>query len=245
MTKNKLSIGNPLTLIAIFSMLTEASAAVSLPYIDSENQKIYVWFLIVFPSFLITLFFLTLNFNNKSLYTPADFSKEKNPLKAQAATHQTLTEAPLSLTTPQTPELPLQAGSKFSLYTPQNVIVLPQANSGCKPEENTPTPLAEPYLLVDGGIPKSLYMIDLSYRASPLVHDKTLEEALRSHYGMTRNSALDSRQHEVLLILTNNQSGSASSLESLRANIHHNAPDSVQTSVITYNTDTHTLNAMG
>lgn len=49
-------------------MLTEASAAVSLPYIDSEHQKkIYVGLLIISPSLLITLFFLTLNFNKKNL----------------------------------------------------------------------------------------------------------------------------------------------------------------------------------
>lgn len=78
MIKNTIKINHPLTVIAVFSMLTEASAAVSLPYIDSEHQKIYVWFLIVFPSLLITLFFLTLNFNNKTLYTPADLSKAEN-----------------------------------------------------------------------------------------------------------------------------------------------------------------------
>lgn len=78
MIKNTIKINHPLTVIAVFSMLTEASAAVSLPYIDSEHQKIYVWFLIIFPSLLITLFFLTLNFNNKKLYTPADLSKAEN-----------------------------------------------------------------------------------------------------------------------------------------------------------------------
>lgn len=73
-----MKINNPLTVIAVFSLLTEASAAVSLPYIDSEHQKVYVWFLVIFPSLLITLFFLTLNFNNKTLYTPADLSKAEN-----------------------------------------------------------------------------------------------------------------------------------------------------------------------
>ena len=67
MIKNTIKINRPLTVIAVFSMLTEASAAVSLPYIDSEHQKIYVGLLIISPSLLITLFFLTLNFNKKNL----------------------------------------------------------------------------------------------------------------------------------------------------------------------------------
>lgn len=84
-----MKINNPLTVIAVFSLLTEASAAVSLPYIDSEHQKAYVWFLIIFPSLLITLFFLTLNFNNKTLYTPADLSKAENTHEGTACPPQT------------------------------------------------------------------------------------------------------------------------------------------------------------
>ena len=81
MIKNTIKINHPLTVIAAFSMLTEASAAVSLPYIDSEHQKIYVGLLIISPSLLITLFFLTLNFNKKKPYTPADLSKAENTQK--------------------------------------------------------------------------------------------------------------------------------------------------------------------
>ena len=81
MTKKNIRANNPLTVIAIFSMLTEASAAVSLPFIDSENQSMYVWFLIAFPSFLIVFFFLTLNFNNQTLYSPSDFKNEEHFIK--------------------------------------------------------------------------------------------------------------------------------------------------------------------
>ncbi|KAF2390463.1 hypothetical protein FX983_04924 [Pseudomonas frederiksbergensis] len=71
-----------MTIIAIFAALSETSAAVSLPFLDNDERKIYVWFLISFPFYLLFLFFLTLNFNYRSLYAPSDFDKDKSFIKA-------------------------------------------------------------------------------------------------------------------------------------------------------------------
>ncbi|HDS1736084.1 MULTISPECIES: hypothetical protein [Pseudomonas] len=60
----------PLTLIAIFAGIIEASALASLPFLSEKSQTIYTWFLVGFPFFLTVLFFLTLNFNHQSLYLP-------------------------------------------------------------------------------------------------------------------------------------------------------------------------------
>lgn len=65
---------SPLTIIAIFAGIIEASALASLPFLDESSQSIYTWFLVGFPPFLTLLFFLTLNFNSKSLYVPEDCS---------------------------------------------------------------------------------------------------------------------------------------------------------------------------
>ncbi|HEX8541999.1 MAG TPA: hypothetical protein VF671_09870 [Pseudomonas sp.] len=65
-------IVNPISVIAVFAALSEASATTVLPYLDDENRQIYIWFLIAFPSTLVVFFFLTLNFNNKVLYTPTE-----------------------------------------------------------------------------------------------------------------------------------------------------------------------------
>lgn len=81
MLKIKNKITNPMTVIAIFAILSETSAAVSLPFLDNKDREIYVWFLISFPFYLLFLFFLTLNFNHRSLYSPSDFGKDKNFLK--------------------------------------------------------------------------------------------------------------------------------------------------------------------
>jgi hypothetical protein len=81
MNKYREKITNPMTIIAIFAMLTETSATLSLPYLDNDDRDIYVWFLISFPLCLIFLFFVTLNFNYKSLYAPSDFEKGEDFIK--------------------------------------------------------------------------------------------------------------------------------------------------------------------
>ncbi|UVL98606.1 MULTISPECIES: hypothetical protein [Pseudomonas] len=82
MLKITKKITNPMTVIAIFAIISETSAAVSLPFLDNKDREIYVWFLISFPFYLLFLFFITLNFNHRSLYSPSDFGKDKNFLKA-------------------------------------------------------------------------------------------------------------------------------------------------------------------
>lgn len=71
-----------MTVIAIFAILSETSAAVTLPFLDNKDREIYVWFLISFPFYLLFLFFITLNFNHRSLYSPSDFVKDKSFLKS-------------------------------------------------------------------------------------------------------------------------------------------------------------------
>ncbi|WP_043197591.1 hypothetical protein [Pseudomonas putida] len=61
----------PLTIIAIFAGIIEASALATLPFLSESSQKLYTWFLVGFPFFLTALFFLTLNFNYKSFYGPS------------------------------------------------------------------------------------------------------------------------------------------------------------------------------
>lgn len=81
MTEKIGTIKNPLTIIAIFAGIAEVSGTLVLPFIADENQLLFIYFLIVFPSVLIVVFFLTLNFNNKALYAPSDFKNEENYIK--------------------------------------------------------------------------------------------------------------------------------------------------------------------
>lgn len=71
-------IKNPLSVIAIFAAIAEISGTTVLPFIESNNQIVYIWFLMFFPIFLVGAFFLTLNFNHRVLYAPSDYRDEKH-----------------------------------------------------------------------------------------------------------------------------------------------------------------------
>lgn len=72
----------PLTIIAIFAGIIEASALATLPFLSEKSQTYYTWFLVGFPFFLTALFFLTLNFNYKSFYKPAATEHKSTPEQA-------------------------------------------------------------------------------------------------------------------------------------------------------------------
>ncbi len=78
MTEKIKSISNPLTIIAIFAALAEINATVSIGLVDKELQSIFIWFVILFPTLLISLFFLTLNFNTKVIYAPSDYKDDQS-----------------------------------------------------------------------------------------------------------------------------------------------------------------------
>lgn len=71
-------IRNPLTVISIFAAIAEISGTTTLPFIAPENQATYIWFLMLFPALLVIAFFLTLNFNHKTLYAPSDYQNQNH-----------------------------------------------------------------------------------------------------------------------------------------------------------------------
>lgn len=78
MTEKVKFISNPLTIIAIFAALAEINATVSIGLVDKELQGTFIWFVILFPTLLIILFFGTLNFNTKVIYAPSDYKNDEN-----------------------------------------------------------------------------------------------------------------------------------------------------------------------
>lgn len=78
MIDNNGHIKNPLTVISRFAAIAEISGTVVLPFIEPDNQAIYIWFLMLFPVLLVSIFFLTLNFNHKTLYAPSDYKNQNH-----------------------------------------------------------------------------------------------------------------------------------------------------------------------
>ena len=253
MIKNTMKINNPLTVIAVFSLLTEASAAVSLPYIDSEHQKAYVWFLIVFPSLLITLFFLTLNFNNKTLYTPADLSKAENAHEGTTCSpkpppKQTHSSANPGLSA-QLSTNPSHSGTPYNLYSPHNFFFLPRGHRIydsdppllCAPENNHTTHVVKSHTLIESTALKNLHLIDLNHPHLLPPHKVTPEDVLHIYYKATRKYKNNNHKHDVLLLIINQYSTiQPQALRLAIDNFKHTAVIDHST-IISYNTDAHRL----
>lgn len=86
------AISNPLTIIAGFSTLAEIAMVAALKIVDTPLQPIFIWFVMLFPAFLVLGFYLTLNFNSKVLYAPSDFKDESNYMNALGLAKQQETD---------------------------------------------------------------------------------------------------------------------------------------------------------
>lgn len=75
-----MKVSNPLTIIAIFSGLAEALATIALIQLPLEMQKIFVYFVIAFPTLIVILFFCILYFKNTVLYAPSDYDNSEHYL---------------------------------------------------------------------------------------------------------------------------------------------------------------------
>jgi hypothetical protein len=82
------AFNNPLTIIAIFAALAEVAGTVALGLVDKPPQQTFVLFVMGFPTLLVALFFVTLNFNPKVLYAPSDFRDEENFLSTLIGTQR-------------------------------------------------------------------------------------------------------------------------------------------------------------
>jgi hypothetical protein len=70
----KYLIKNPLSIVAIFASIVEVAASVVTTQLSEQNQTILIWFIILFPTLLLLVFFLTLNLKHHVLYAPEDFA---------------------------------------------------------------------------------------------------------------------------------------------------------------------------
>lgn len=65
-----------------------------LPFLSPDNQRTYMWFLILFPSGLVALFFATLLWKHRVLYAPSDYREDRSFLTASRISDNQLVNAP-------------------------------------------------------------------------------------------------------------------------------------------------------
>ena len=76
-----MKVSNPLTIIAIFAGLAEALATIALIKLPIEMQEKFIYFVMAFPTLIVTLFFIVLYFKNNVLYAPSDYQDPEHYLK--------------------------------------------------------------------------------------------------------------------------------------------------------------------
>ena len=122
---------SPLTLIAVFAGVIEASALASLPFLSEQSQSIYTWFLVGFPFFLTVLFFLTLNFNTGSLFAPEKHEPGSSCQPPSSATGPSSEQTPA----PHNPTMPDEA-IRPSSHDQGAIIIAISGSEGLKMIEN-------------------------------------------------------------------------------------------------------------
>ncbi len=113
-------IKNPLTIIGIFALLTEAISAIVLGHLNETQKSVFLCFIIFFPIYLVFMFFRTLTKFPQCLYTPSDYQDENNWVK-------TITQMS-----------PSEIADKYSKIEEQNN--LPEAPIAC----TSPSMISEP-----------------------------------------------------------------------------------------------------
>lgn len=81
LAKGTQKINNPLAIIGIFSTISELAMAATLLKLSSELQEIFIWFVMLFPTLLVILFFMVIFKKPTALYAPSDFKDEDNYIK--------------------------------------------------------------------------------------------------------------------------------------------------------------------
>lgn len=99
-SKLRILANSPLGIISIFASLAESFGLYTISQLTPDDQSVFIWFLMGFPTLLVILFFWTLNNNSASLYAPSDYRNEGNYLKAldknRGASNQSFTTRSLT-----------------------------------------------------------------------------------------------------------------------------------------------------
>lgn len=130
-------VGNPLSIIAIFAALAEVAGTAVLVVVNVEIQKVFVWFVMGFPTVLILAFFATLNFNRAALYAPRDYNNDDTflELMSRRARIQSELAAARRIASDLLKEIPLEApaAENHAVGPEQAASESSEADAGHKP----------------------------------------------------------------------------------------------------------------
>ncbi|MGC3990189.1 MAG: hypothetical protein QM796_11005 [Chthoniobacteraceae bacterium] len=115
MTEKIGHIKNPLTIIAIFAGLAEVGGTIVLPILQPNVQALYVWFLMIFPTSLVGVFFFVLYHKHQVLYAPSDYHSDHafQQVLQTSLTVQNVKDLELT-TTPLVSQLRAATGSEIA-----------------------------------------------------------------------------------------------------------------------------------
>lgn len=71
-------VSNPLTIIGIFAGIAEVAGTIVLPSLNYELQMVFIYYVMLFPIFLVVVFFIVLWKKPAVLYAPSDYNDERN-----------------------------------------------------------------------------------------------------------------------------------------------------------------------
>lgn len=77
-------VRNPLSVVAMFVLLVEGIATITLIQVSAQNNIAtpLVWFVVLFPTLIAVLFFLTIWFKHQYLYSPMEYRSDESFLTA-------------------------------------------------------------------------------------------------------------------------------------------------------------------
>lgn len=71
------SVKNPLAVVAIFAGISEVAMSITLIQLPEDCQKIFIWFVMLFPALLVVIFFFILYTKPAVLFSPSDYKEDE------------------------------------------------------------------------------------------------------------------------------------------------------------------------
>lgn len=76
------SVKNPLGVIAVFACISEIAMTLTLLNLQGEMQRMFIWFVMLFPILLVSAFFFVMYRKPACLFSPTDYQDDTAYLRS-------------------------------------------------------------------------------------------------------------------------------------------------------------------